>query len=234
MTSLDLQSMKLEQDSLMEIRQLHQEICSLAMTALDKAIRIGELLLQEKAKLKHGEWLPWIKENLPFSHNTVNRYKRCYQYRDRLSNYSNLNNLSVDGFLRLCSTPRSKIKEEVTKEISKANDKIQVIEREKEVLEAELEEIVQDEDFSNEIERVVEEGEEDEEDILSRRKVIRQKLRDDLVLREEVSEKQLIKHVGEYWDHLLIHFSKWDRKRLAKLTIQFLLKKYPQLNDEGI
>ena len=40
-----------------EITQLHAQILAAARTALDKAIRLGELLTSIKGALKHGEWL---------------------------------------------------------------------------------------------------------------------------------------------------------------------------------
>ncbi len=51
---------------------------------LDKAIRIGELLQEQKAGLKHGEWLPWVKENLPFSERLARDYMRFYNKREEL------------------------------------------------------------------------------------------------------------------------------------------------------
>jgi hypothetical protein len=41
-----------------EINRLHGEICQAARTTIEKAIRIGELLAEQKAGLKHGQWLP--------------------------------------------------------------------------------------------------------------------------------------------------------------------------------
>jgi hypothetical protein len=40
---------------------------------LEKAIRIGELLVTQKAECGHGNWLPWIKANLDFSEQTTSR-----------------------------------------------------------------------------------------------------------------------------------------------------------------
>jgi hypothetical protein len=68
-----------------EIVALHGEIIAAARTSLDKAIRIGELLTEQKAKLKHGQWLPWVKENLPFEHATASRYMSVYVRRDEIS-----------------------------------------------------------------------------------------------------------------------------------------------------
>ena len=69
-----------------EIVALHGQILTTARTTLDKAIRIGQLLTEQKASLKHGAWLPWVKENLPFDARTAQNYTRCYGERDRLKN----------------------------------------------------------------------------------------------------------------------------------------------------
>ena len=68
-----------------EIVALHGEIIQSARTTLDLAIRIGQLLLEQKATLKHGEWLPWVKENLPFEHATASRYMGVYARRAEIS-----------------------------------------------------------------------------------------------------------------------------------------------------
>jgi Protein of unknown function (DUF3102) len=67
-----------------EIAKLHGEILAAAQTTLKKAIRIGELLHGEKAKLKHGEWLPWLEANAPFDRATAANYMRCFEKRDEL------------------------------------------------------------------------------------------------------------------------------------------------------
>lgn len=70
--------------SVAEIIRLHGQILDAARTSLDNAIRIGELLVQEKARLNHGEWLPWLKGHVPFSDRTARNYMQCYEQRDRL------------------------------------------------------------------------------------------------------------------------------------------------------
>jgi hypothetical protein len=55
---------------------------------LDKAIRIGALLAEQKASLKHGEFIPWIKANLPFTERTAQNYMRLYDRREQLKNES--------------------------------------------------------------------------------------------------------------------------------------------------
>jgi hypothetical protein len=57
-----------------EIVKLHNEIIDALKMTLRKAIRIGELLTEQKQSLKHGEFAPWIKDNLPFTDRTAQMY----------------------------------------------------------------------------------------------------------------------------------------------------------------
>ena len=76
-----------------QITRLHGEIFEAARTTLTKAIKIGELLTRVRASRK-GNWLKWIDDNLPFSHDSALRYVRCYEQRHdpRLRNVRNLSN----------------------------------------------------------------------------------------------------------------------------------------------
>jgi Protein of unknown function (DUF3102)/DNA N-6-adenine-methyltransferase (Dam) len=67
-----------------EINSLHQEILGAARTSLESAIRVGELLVQQKATLKHGDWLPWLEANIQFSRYTAANYMRVYDRREEL------------------------------------------------------------------------------------------------------------------------------------------------------
>ena len=50
-----------------EIRAQHLLARQAADTAIDHARRAGMLLLQAKAALDHGEWLPWLAEHCALS-----------------------------------------------------------------------------------------------------------------------------------------------------------------------
>jgi hypothetical protein len=65
-----------------EIKRLHQEIYGELRTTIQKAIRIGELLTEQKAELVHGEWEDWMRENLPFSRATACNYMHLYKNRE--------------------------------------------------------------------------------------------------------------------------------------------------------
>ena len=55
-----------------EINRLHKQ-------NEENSIRIGELLFKKKQKLNHGEWIPWIENNLEFGRMQANHYIRCYK-----------------------------------------------------------------------------------------------------------------------------------------------------------
>jgi hypothetical protein len=45
------------------------------------AITAGELLIEAKGKLKHGQWFPWLKEHCTISDRTAQVYMRCARGR---------------------------------------------------------------------------------------------------------------------------------------------------------
>jgi hypothetical protein len=67
-----------------EISRLHQEIGEHLRRSLANAIRIGELLSEQKATLQHGEFGRWISENLPFTDRTARNYMRIFDNRNIL------------------------------------------------------------------------------------------------------------------------------------------------------
>ncbi len=62
-----------------QINTEHQAAFSKAREALEHARRAGELLLQAKADVGHGAWLPWIEANCKFSVRTAQGYIRLAQ-----------------------------------------------------------------------------------------------------------------------------------------------------------
>lgn len=68
----------------LEIGVLHEQIIDAANTSLQRAIRIGELLVEQRSRLNHGEWLPWIEAHVPFTGRTARNYIRLWESRERL------------------------------------------------------------------------------------------------------------------------------------------------------
>ena len=73
---------EVERSNVERIIEMHSQIMRRARLSLEDAIKIGELLSEEKRKLQHGEWGNWINENLPFTASTAATYMRLYLRKD--------------------------------------------------------------------------------------------------------------------------------------------------------
>lgn len=74
-----------EEPSLIKkICELHDNILNHLRRSLDDAIRIGELLTQQKEEVGHGRFTVWIRENLPFSDRTARTYMSLFRRRETL------------------------------------------------------------------------------------------------------------------------------------------------------
>ena len=73
-----------EGDRAAEIISLHNEIKGHLQSSLEKALRLGGLLVEQKQSLEHGQFTPWIESSLPFSARTARVYMKVYNQRDKL------------------------------------------------------------------------------------------------------------------------------------------------------
>jgi hypothetical protein len=62
-----------------KVNQLHAAILYAAKRSLEDGIVIGEILAKRKAKCGHGNWLPWLKDNAPFTAVTASNYIRLFE-----------------------------------------------------------------------------------------------------------------------------------------------------------
>lgn len=88
-----------------EIAALHDRLNSCARTTIADAIRIGELLTEQKARLPHGAWLPWVRDALPFSEWTARNYMRMHSDRAKLESG---NVLDLTDAYRLLAGPKKR------------------------------------------------------------------------------------------------------------------------------
>ena len=58
------------------INEEHSRAYVKARDALSHARAAGELLIEAKSLLKHGEWGNWLAENVSFSESTAQNYMR--------------------------------------------------------------------------------------------------------------------------------------------------------------
>lgn len=59
-----------------EIRVAHSDIQEAAKTAAQRAIDAGHLLIEAKELVKHGEWLPWLKQHCALAERTAQLYMK--------------------------------------------------------------------------------------------------------------------------------------------------------------
>ena len=59
-----------------EIREKHRQATECASQAVQLAREAGDLLIQAKAALPHGQWGTWVKENCDLSERTAQSYMR--------------------------------------------------------------------------------------------------------------------------------------------------------------
>ncbi len=73
-----------------EIVGLHLSIEASLRRSVQDAIRLGELLSEQKAALPHGDFLPWIERELPFNERTAQRYMLLHRYKTKCDTLSDL------------------------------------------------------------------------------------------------------------------------------------------------
>jgi hypothetical protein len=91
-----------ELDSLARrINEEHQAFVGSFKKTAEHGIRAGELLAAAKAKCKHGEWLPWIRENFEGSTRSAQVYRQMFNKREEIrSKYAGSAHLSISGALK--------------------------------------------------------------------------------------------------------------------------------------
>ena len=65
--------------------------------ALGHALRVGELLIEAKGEVQHGQWLPWLEANFPGSIRSAQCYMRLARNRDE---YATVAHLGIKGALK--------------------------------------------------------------------------------------------------------------------------------------
>jgi Protein of unknown function (DUF3102) len=87
------------------INDEHVAAESAAAEAIHRARHAGELLLQAKAQLQHGQWLPWLTANCTVGARQAQRYIRLTQNWDTLLNTTSTSHLGIDAALRMLAAP---------------------------------------------------------------------------------------------------------------------------------
>lgn len=97
-----------QMDVARDINAITGEILEAKRVGGEAILTIGQRLIEAKAMLEHGEWLPWLNEKVEFSQQTANRFMRLAK---EWTNYSALSNLGATKALQLLALPESEREE---------------------------------------------------------------------------------------------------------------------------
>jgi hypothetical protein len=86
-----------------EIRTEVEQADQAWQNAVGHAVRAGELLLEAKSQVKHGDWLPWLEANFSGSTRTAQGYMRLAR---RAEDAQELAHLGVEGALKQLAAPK--------------------------------------------------------------------------------------------------------------------------------
>lgn len=80
-----------------DINREHQLAHQHAKTAIEHAVRCGELLAGKKAELPHGSFQPWLKEHCQFAYSTAARYMKAVKQISTGVEISTLSQIFASG-----------------------------------------------------------------------------------------------------------------------------------------
>jgi hypothetical protein len=86
-------------DLAFRIKAEHEASSESARRSLVHAMAAGDLLLEAKQQLKHGQWMPWLKQHCAIPDRTARLYMRLAENRSQIGNA--IANLSIQGAIRL-------------------------------------------------------------------------------------------------------------------------------------
>ena len=111
-----------------EIVKQHRAAWEHCQQAVASAIRVGELLIQAKSLVKHGEWQDWLANNCPFAETTARGYMRLASLPPENGNA--VADLSLEGALAAIATTREKQIADESKTIEAAAEEVEPSETE--------------------------------------------------------------------------------------------------------
>jgi hypothetical protein len=89
------------------INAAHQAAHEAAQTALQRAAECGRFLIEAKALVRHGNWLPWLEQNTTVSPRQSQKYMRLAARWDELEGKSELgSHLTLSEAVRVLAEPK--------------------------------------------------------------------------------------------------------------------------------
>jgi hypothetical protein len=85
-----------------KINAAHKSVITYMRRGLQDAINTGHLLLEAKARLKHGQWLPWLRKHCEVPERTANHYMRLAEHEVEIeTNPKFIADLTITGAIAL-------------------------------------------------------------------------------------------------------------------------------------
>ena len=86
----------------------HEAARAAMRKGLEHALNAGEMLIEAKAAVPHGEWLPWLETNCSVSERTAQLYMKVARERERLGRESaSLADLTLEQAAERLAKPKS-------------------------------------------------------------------------------------------------------------------------------
>jgi hypothetical protein len=84
------------------IKAEHEAAAGALKRSVEHAIAAGDLLIEAKAQVPHGQWLPWLKEHCQIPERTARLYMRLAKNKTEIGNVADL---TVRGAAALLASP---------------------------------------------------------------------------------------------------------------------------------
>jgi hypothetical protein len=89
-----------------QVKAQHEASVAASKRLVEHAMVAGDLLIEAKAQLKHGEWLPWLTEHCSISDRTARLYMRLARNRPEIeAKRQHVADLSLRAALELLAPP---------------------------------------------------------------------------------------------------------------------------------
>ena len=105
--TLDYITGEVVEDVASQINREHALFEESMRSSMEHAINCGNLLIETKSNLKHGEWLPWVRLNCAFSEDTAQIYMKIATNTERVRYLDS--GSSIRGILRELSTKEDNV-----------------------------------------------------------------------------------------------------------------------------
>jgi hypothetical protein len=89
------------------IKAAHKSITEHTRNIIDRAIEAGDALNQAKAKLDHGQWLPWLRNNCDLSERNAQIYMQLANNKSQLKSAAAADLSTLADALRFIQTTDS-------------------------------------------------------------------------------------------------------------------------------